>query len=302
MADSSIAQAKRLARPGPAGLGERLSLAVARGPVHLAVIGAALLWMLPTLALLVNSFRPRQAINASGWWDAFTPPFTFTVQNYAEVLAQENMARGFFNSLSIAIPGTAVPVLVAAFAAYAFAWMRFPGRDVLFLLVVGLLVVPIQMTLVPVLRLFTTLGLTGTFPAVWLAHTAYGLPFAIFLLRNFFGALPRDLLESAHLDGASDLGTFFRIVLPLSVPALASLAIFQFMWVWNDLLVALVYLSESPERAPMTLIISNLVGRFAADKHLLTAAAFISMSLPLAIFFALQRYFVQGILAGSVKG
>jgi alpha-glucoside transport system permease protein len=212
------------------------------------------------------------------------------------------MARGFLNSLIIAIPGTLIPILVAGFAAYAFAWMRFPGRDVLFLILVGLLVVPIQMTLIPILRLFTARGITGSFPAIWLAHTAYGLPFAIFLLRNFFSAIPRELFESAYLDGASDLRIFFRIVLPLSVPALASLAIFQFMWVWNDLLVALIYLSESPDRAPMTLVISNLVGRFASDKHLLTSAAFISMSLPLVIFFALQRYFIQGILAGSVKG
>ena len=279
-----------------------LSQAAARGPLHVAIIGIALLWTVPTLALFVSSFRTRQDIFESGWWNAFFNPFDLSFGNYVDVLTEENMTRSFFNSLIIAAPTTVMVILVAAFAAYAFAWMRFPGRDVLFLLVVGLLVVPIETTLIPVLRLLTRLNLTGEYYGMWLAHTAYGLPFAVFLLRNFFSALPRELLESAHLDGASDVRTFFRLVLPLSVPALAALAIFQFMWVWNDLLVALVYLGGSPEKAPMTLTISNLVGRFASDQHLLTAAAFVSMALPLLIFFALQRYFVQGILAGSVKG
>jgi alpha-glucoside transport system permease protein len=283
-------------------ISQRLTKALTRGPLHVAVIALAALWMVPTVGLLVSSFRSRQAITTSGWWTAFLHPLDFTLQNYVEVLTQEAMGRSFLNSLIIAVPATILPIIVAALAAYAFAWMRFPGRDFLFLVVVGLLVVPLQMTLIPVLGLFTSLGLTGTFLAIWLAHTAYGLPFAIFLLRNFFGALPRELFEAAHLDGASDLKVFLRIVLPLSVPALAALAIFQFMWVWNDLLVALVYLSDAPNRAPMTLTIANLVGRFASQQHLLTAAAFISMLLPLVIFFSLQRYFVQGILAGSVKG
>jgi alpha-glucoside transport system permease protein len=195
-----------------------------------------------------------------------------------------------------------ITIIVAALAAYAFSWMEIPGREWLFLLVVALLVVPIQLTLIPILRMFASAGLTGTFYGIWLAHTAYGLPFAVFLLRNFFVALPKDLLESAFLEGASHFTAFWRIVLPLSVPALAALGIFQFLWLWNDLLVALVYLGGVRDVAPMTVTISNLVSSFGTQWHLLTAAAFVSMILPLVIFFALQRYFVEGILAGAVKG
>ena len=194
-------------------------------------------------------------------------------------------------------------MLVASFAAYAFAWMRFPGRDWIYLIIVALLVVPIQMTLIPILTLFTNVGLTGSYVAIWLAHTAYGLPFAVYLLRNFFAALPPDLIESARVDGASHLRIFTRILLPLSVPALASLVIFQFIWVWNDLLVALIYLGTDPSKAPLTVAVANLVNSYGTNEYeILTTAAFISMALPLVLFFSLQRYFVRGILAGSVKG
>jgi alpha-glucoside transport system permease protein len=212
------------------------------------------------------------------------------------------MGLSFLNSLFISVPATIMTIMLAAFAAYALAWMKFPGRDILFLIIVGLLVVPLQMTLVPVLRLFTGLGITGTFLAIWLAHTGFGLPFAIYLLRNFFGALPRDMFESAYLDGASQFTAFFRLALPTSVAALASLAIFEFMWVWNDLLGALIFLGGRSDVAPMTVTISNLVSSQGEGWQLLTAAAFISMMLPLLIFFTLQRYFVGGILAGSIKG
>jgi alpha-glucoside transport system permease protein len=291
--------------------GRRLA---ARVPLHLALIGLMVLWSVPTIALLVSSFREATAIASSGWWNAIKEPLDITVDNYQRVLEKQGMARAFFNSIIITVPSTVLVILVAAWAAYAFAWMKFPARNVLFLLMVALLVVPVQMTLIPVLRLYTNLTIdaelpilggrifgTSSYVGMWVAHTAYGLPFAIYLLRNFFGSLPRDLFESAYLDGASDLGVFFRIVLPLSMPAISALAIFQFLWVWNDLLVALILLGD-PDLAPMTLKISNLVSSFGTNYQVLTSAAFISMALPLVIFFALQRYFVQGILAGAVKG
>ena len=270
--------------------------------LHLVLIVVSLVWLVPTVALLVSSFRPATEVNTTGWWTAFQLPFTFTLDNYAEVLTDNNLAQSFLNSLFIAIPATVIPVMVAAFAAYAFAWMEFPFRNTLFVIVVALLVVPLQSALIPVLQITTAAGLTGTFPAVWLAHTGFGLPFAIFLLRNFFGALPKEMFESAYLDGASPTTAFFRLVLPLSVPALASLVIFQFMWVWNDLLVALILVGGFPRVAPLTVTIANMVGTLGQNWHLLTAAAFVSMVLPLIVFFSLQRYFVRGILGGSVKG
>lgn len=281
---------------------ERISRFLQRSPVHIAIVIISLIWLVPTVALLVSSFRPANLVATTGWWTAFNPPFNFTLELYRESLTRAGMGQSFVNSLFITIPATIIPIMIAAFAAYAFAWMDFPGRELLFVLVVGLLVIPLQTTLIPVLRLYTRLGLTGTFLGIWLAHTGYGLPFAVYLLRNFFGNLPREMFESAYLDGASPFTAFFRLVMPLSVPAIASLAIFQFMWVWNDLLIALIYLGGTPSVAPMTVTIANLVNSLGAGWQLLTAAAFISMMLPLLVFFAMQRYFVRGILAGSVKG
>ena len=293
---------------------QRRRLRLERLPLHAAVIGLALLWSIPTIALVVSSFRTPEEIAGSGWWNAIKTPFDWTFANYDAVLSQRGLARAFLNSIIITVPASAITILVAAFAAYAFAWMRFPGRNLLLLVLVGLLVVPVQMTLIPMLRLYVALSVdveipllggklfgTSSYPGIWLAHGAFGLPFAVYLLRNFFGGLPRDLIEAALLDGASDMQVFFRIVLPLSVPALAALAIFDFLWTWNDLLVALVFLGD-PNLAPMTLRIANLVSSFGASYQVLTAAAFVSMAVPLVVFFALQRYFVQGILAGSVKG
>jgi alpha-glucoside transport system permease protein len=271
-------------------------------PLHIVVVILTLIWVVPTLGLLVSSFRPGYLLSQSAWWTALAPPFKFTMQNYREVLDSYNLGTAFMNSLMIAIPATVIPVAIAGFAAYAFSWMKFPGRNFLFLALVALLAVPLQVTLIPVLQMFRALGLNGTFVGIWLAHTGYGLPFAIYLLRNFIGALPSDLLESAEIDGAGPVTTFFQLVLPLSVPALASLAIFQFLWTWNDLLVALVYLGGDPSVAPMTVNIANLVNSLGQGYELLTAAAFLSMALPLVVFISLQRYFVRGITAGAIKG
>ncbi len=284
---------------------ERVSLALRRSPLNIVIAFVAFVWLLPSVGLLMSSFRPEQAVISTGWWTVFRHPFDFTqytLGNYASVITEEGMGRAFLNSLIISIPSTIIPITVAAFAAYAFSWMDFPGREWIFVVVVGLLVVPLQMTLIPILRIYSRLGLAGTFVGIWLAHTGYGLPYAVYLLRNFIGALPQDLLESAFLDGASHVTAFLRLVIPLSIPAIASIAIFQFLWVWNDLLVALVYLGGTEAVAPVTLRMSSLVNSLGQDWHLLTAAAFVTMILPLAVFFALQRYFVRGILAGSVKG
>jgi alpha-glucoside transport system permease protein len=344
-----------------------------------------ILWTIPTLGVLVSSFRTRFDIQTSGWWTIFphkewvvvdefpipdglnpdgvmtiegvqgtfeefragvvtpdgerrivwsgnkrrgtiqvqehrwTARTDFTLDNYKEVLAGksftiqnpdgstrtvqgDNFLGAFLNSLTVAIPSTVIPILIAAFAAYGFAWMKFPGRRVIFIMIIALLVVPLQIALVPILQDYVKLNLNGTFLAVWLAHTGFGLPLATYLLFNYIKSLPRDILESAFIDGASHFTIFTRLILPLSVPALASFAIFQFLWVWNDYLVALVFIGSKPDVQVLTMRIAEMVGSRGNDWHLLTAGAFISMLLPLLVFFSLQRYFVRGLLAGSVKG
>jgi alpha-glucoside transport system permease protein len=271
--------------------------------LHTVVIALMIIWAVPTVGLLINSVRPAQEAASTGWWTAIFPPYQFTFENYEHVLGQSNIATNFLNSLIISIPATVIPIFVAAFAAYAFSWMEFPGRNILFVVVVGLLVVPLQATLIPILKLFAQWEIAGTFLAVWLAHTGYGLPFAIYLLRNFMGSLPREVFESAAIDGASPVTAFFRLAIPMSVPALAALAIFQFLFVWNDLLVALIYIGAvRPDNLPLTVSIAGLVTSIGGGTEFLGAAAFLSMLLPLVVFFALQRYFVRGIVGGSVKG
>jgi alpha-glucoside transport system permease protein len=345
-----------------------------------------IIWSIPTIGLLVSSFRTRFDIQTTGWWNIFphrewemvstadpkalnldpnsvmsvegvqgtfeelragiespdgstrvtwignkrlgtievqkrvwTTTWNFTLDNYkqvllgsgvvaknpdgtTELLPGQDMSQAFLNSLAVSIPSTIIPILIAAFAAYAFAWMKFPGRKAMFILVVGLLVVPLQIALVPILRDYMALKLNGTFLAVWLAHTGFGLALATYLLFNYIRTLPREALESAFIDGASHFTIFVKLVMPLSVPALASFAIFQFLWVWNDYLVALTFLGVDPTYKVLTQRLADLTGTFGNQWQLLTAGAFITMILPMIVFFALQRYFVRGMMAGSVKG
>jgi alpha-glucoside transport system permease protein len=360
---------------------KRISGLIVNGILLLLVV----LWTVPTLGIFVSSFRARDEIAVSGWWNIFphkewqkvkeidttdlgldpdgimviegasgtfdefrtgvetangerltwignkrlgrvevqaqvwAVSWDFTLDNYKQVLGGQdfefkrpdgtvevvpgdNMNSAFLNSLAVAIPSTVIPILIAAFAAYAFAWMEFPGRRWMFILVVALLVVPLQIALVPILRDYRALNLNGTFLAIWLAHTGFGLALATYLLYNYISTLPRDILESAFIDGASHFTVFTRLILPLSVPALASFAIFQFLWVWNDYLVALIFLGGNPEFELVTQRMAAIVGSRGSEWHLLTAGAFVSMVLPLLVFFSMQRYFVRGLLAGSVKG
>lgn len=273
--------------------------------INIVLLSIMLIWILPTLGLLITSVRPAGEVSDSGWWTVFNSPlkFTqFTLENYKSVLTENNMNIAFRNSFIIAIMGTFLPVGIASFAAFGLAKLQFRGKMIIYGLIVGLLVIPLQMTFIPILRIFNTLGISGSFVGLWIAHTGYGLPFAVFLLYNFFSSLPNDLFEAAYIDGASLWTVYYRLALPLSVPALASLIIFQFLWTWNDLLVALIYLGGTQDVAPVTVRLANLVGSYGQNWHVLTAGAFISIVVPLIIFFSLQKYFIKGILAGSVKG
>ena len=287
------------ARPTPAG---RIVAALNRTVIHVGLALIGLIWLVPTLGLLVTSFRPRSDIQSTGWWDIFN--LHLTAENYRQVLEAQGMLQAFANTVFIAVPSTLLPLGICALAAYAFSWMRFPFRDTLFLIVVGLLMVPVQVAFIPVLISFRDLvpglELTKGYGAVWLAHTAFALPFGIFLLRNFFITLPPDMIEAARIDGASDAWIFRKIVVPVSVPAIAAYGIFQFLWVWNDLLMALVFVQDT-SKFPMTRAIQNLLSQYGTEWHLLAAGAFLLMIVPLIVFFSLQRYFVQGLLAGSIK-
>ena len=275
-----------------------------RVAINLSVIALIVIWTVPTLGLFITSFRTKENISDSGWWTVFTnPQGELTLDNYEKVLfGGDGLATAFLNTLAVTIPAVVIPILIAAFAAYGFAWMRFPGRRILFITMVALLVVPLQIALIPVLKAYLAIDLNGTFLAVWLAHAGFGLALATYLLYNYISQLPKDIIESASIDGASHFTTFRRLILPLSLPALASFAIFQFLWVWNDLLVATTFLGTDADVAVMTSRLVSMTGSRGQDWQLLTAGAFVSMIVPVLVFLGLQRYFVRGLLAGSVKG
>ena len=260
-----------------------------------------LVWMVPVIGTLITSFRPVTDSESSGWWTVFGSLDSLTLSNYTEAINGSNMGTNFWNSLAITLPATFIPVLIAAFAAYAFTFMEFPGRDLLFLTIVAMLVVPNYVALVPLLKIYGTLEMNGTFPAAWLAHIGFGMSLAIYILRNYMATLPKTIIESAKIDGASHFQTFYRLVLPMSVPALASFAIFQFLWVWNDLLVALVFIGPG-ENQPLTLGLSQLKGQLGQGWNLVTAGTMVTMIVPILVFLFLQRYFVRGMTAGAVKG
>ncbi len=279
-------------------LSSRIVRFLGRTPVYLFLAFVGVLWLVPTIGLLFISLLEPARIGRTGWWEILSTPSLATLENYGEVFANDAITSAIWTTVLVSVGGTILPIVIASLAAYAFAWLEFPGRDWLFLVVVALLVVPIQMALIPIFSLYNDLRLFDTVLGLVLFHTAFGLPFAIFLLRNFFIGIPRDLLEAARIDGASEFRIFFRVILPLGLPAIASLAIFQFLWVWNDLLVALTFARDTQ---PITVAIFSQMRQFSANIELIAPAAFVSLAIPLVVFFAFQRYFVQGLLAGSVK-
>ncbi|MBW5483849.1 carbohydrate ABC transporter permease [Streptomyces bambusae] len=285
--------------PAKGGAASRLAARAGGGAVRVFLVLAALFWLLPTLGLLLSSFLSPTDLNAAGWWQAFTAPARLTAANYANLLSNETITGSLLSTVAITVPATLLVLVLGALAGYAFAWLEFPGRDWLFLVVVGLLVVPVQVALIPVSELFGAVGLFETTAGVVLFHVAFGLPFAVFLLRNFFAEIPRELLEAARLDGAGELRLFARVVLPLGGPAIASLGIFQFLWVWNDMLVALVFADSA--HPPVTVALQQQVRQFGNNIDVLAPGAFLSMAVPLVVFFAFQRQFVSGVMAGAVK-
>ncbi len=269
-----------------------------RAPVNLLLGALGLLWLVPTLGLFLTSILPAQAFTVKGWWQIFSKPSLATWENYREVLHTQAITHALVVTLEIAVGNTVLVILIGSLAGYAFAWLDFPGRDWLFIGVIALLVVPLQMALIPMFTLYNKMGIFDTVLSIILFHTAFGLPFAIFLLRNFFVGIPKDIMESARIDGASELKIFVKLILPLGLPAIASLGIFQFLWTWNDLIVALTF---GQNVQPITVAIFSNLRQFGANIDLIAPASFISLLVPLAVFFAFQRYFVQGLLAGSVK-
>jgi alpha-glucoside transport system permease protein len=278
----------------------------AKAPVWVRIVLAliCIAWVVPTFGLAITSFRTQDDATRSGWWTIFTTPANFTrltFENYSEVFSRANMGEAFLNSLAITIPATVIPILIAAFAAYAFTFMQWRGRDIVFVVIVGLLVVPNQVALVPLLKLYGSVGLNGTFLAVWLAHIGFGMPLAVYILRNYMSGLPVAIIESAKIDGASHFTTFWRLIIPMSTPALASFAIFQFLWVWNDLLIALLFLGRG-DNTILTVALQGLQGQTGQGRELIPAAGFVTIIVPIIVFLSLQRYFIRGMTSGAVKG
>jgi alpha-glucoside transport system permease protein len=271
---------------------------VSKTPVYIFLLVIGVMWLVPTFGLFITSLLGREDFQERGWWQFFEAPSKLTFENYEAVFDNSAITDSLLTTAYIAVGGTILPIIVAALAGYAFAWLDFPGRDWLFIIVIGLLVVPLQMALIPIFEIYDNVGIFDTVISLILFHTAFGLPFAIFLLRNFFIGIPKDILESARIDGASELRIFLRLILPLGLPAIASLGIFQFLWTWNDLLVALTF---GRDTQPITVAIFSQLRSFGANIELIAPATFVSLIVPLAVFFAFQRYFVQGLLAGSVK-
>lgn len=279
-------------------LAKRILRALGKAPLHLGLGFVALLWLVPTFGLLLTSLLPASEIAEKGWWKLFSQPSLATFENYSNLFSNNDLVTALFTTAVIAVGNTVLLVLVASLAGYAFAWLEFPGRDVFFIGVIALLVVPLQTALIPIFSLYNSTGLFDTVLGLILFHVAFGMPFAIFLLRNFFIGIPKDILESARIDGASELRIFFRLILPLGLPAIASLAIFQFLWTWNDLIVALTF---GRTTQPITVAIFSQLRQFGSNIELIAPASFVSLAIPLCVFLAFQRYFVQGLLAGSVK-
>jgi alpha-glucoside transport system permease protein len=296
-----VATAAAEARPAPVieeSMSARILRVLAKTPIQILLVVIALFWLVPTIGLFVISLMDPADLASNGWWTVFSEPSRLTLENYRSIADNDAITSSLFTTLWIAIGATVLPIFVAALAGYAFAWLEFPGRDWFFILVIAMLVVPLQMALIPMFSLYNTFRISDTIWAIILFHTAFGLPFAIFLLRNFFIGIPRELLEAARIDGASEIRIFLRLILPLGLPAIASLAIFQFLWAWNDLLVALTF---GRETQPITVAIFSQLRQFGANLELIAPASFVSLAIPLIVFFAFQRYFVQGLLAGSVK-
>lgn len=281
------------------GVASRIVGRTGGGLVQIFLVLIAVFWMVPAIGLFVSSLRGARDTSVSGWWSVLLEPAQLTLDNYSNLLGNDDLVGSFLNTVLITVPTTLGVVAVGSLAGYAFAWMEFPGRDWIFLIVIGLLVVPVQVALIPIAELYGAVGIFGSIPGVVLFHIAFGLPFAIFLLRNFFAGIPRDLLEAARMDGASEWTIFTRVVLPLGLPAIASLAIFQFVWVWNDFLIALVFAGRDVQ--PLTVFLQSQTRQFGESIDVLAPGAFLSLIVPLGVFFAFQRYFVQGVLAGSVK-